>query len=175
MAKKVILVDEIDTPLGEMEKLQSHREGKLHRAFSIFIFSPQGDWLLQKRAPGKYHSGGLWTNACCSHPKPGQQTILAAQRRLQEEMGFVCPLKEIFTFTYRKAFPNGLTEHEFDHVLIGTYDGPIRPDPVEVEAWQWLTQADLAAQVTTQPQKFTHWFIKIYRRVAETREKGAAG
>ena len=119
---EVILVNERDEPVGAMEKIEAHRKGVLHRAFSIFVFNKQGDLLLQQRAANKYHSGGLWTNTCCSHPEPGQQTKDAATKRLTEEMGFTTPLEKIFEFTYHTNFDNGLTEHEYDHVFTGQYD-----------------------------------------------------
>lgn len=119
----VILVDEQDRPTGRMEKIEAHRKALLHRAFSIFIFNEKGQMLLHKRAAGKYHSGGLWTNACCSHPQPGEETLAAAENRLVEEMGIRVPLTKAFDFSYRAEFDNGLTEYEFDHVFTGTYDG----------------------------------------------------
>ena len=118
----MILVNERDEPLGSMEKMEAHRKGALHRAFSVFIFNSRGEMLLQQRALKKYHSGGLWTNACCSHPRPGETNEAAALRRLREEMGFDTSLQQIFSFTYRASFNNGLTEHEYDHVFAGIYD-----------------------------------------------------
>ncbi len=117
--EEVILVDENDNELGKEEKLKAHKEGKLHRCFSILIFNSKEELLIQKRAKNKYHSGGLWANTCCSHPKPGEDTEIAAHRRLKEEFGFDCELKQLFNFTYKKTFDNGLTENEFDHVFIG--------------------------------------------------------
>src|ERR1700748_433460 len=116
--EEVILVNEYDVPLGSMEKLEAHQKALLHRAFSVFIFNGKGEMLLQQRAKGKYHSPGLWTNACCSHPRPGEDTQAAALRRLHEELGFATELEKCFAFTYRTAFDNGLTEFEFDHVFI---------------------------------------------------------
>lgn len=120
MKAQVILVNELDQETGLMEKMEAHEKGLLHRAFSVFIMNDQGDMLLQQRALDKYHSGGLWTNACCSHPLPGEAVEAAAHRRLSEEMGFDCPLRELFQFTYRTEFDNGLIEHEYDHVWTGT-------------------------------------------------------
>ena len=117
----VILVDENDAPIGIMEKIEVHQKALLHRAFSVFIFNSKGEMLLQKRANNKYHSPGLWTNACCSHPSPGQDTLEAATKRLQEEMGFTTAIEKVFDFIYKAPFDNGLTEYEFDHVFIGTY------------------------------------------------------
>ncbi|HSU49504.1 MAG TPA: isopentenyl-diphosphate Delta-isomerase, partial [Segetibacter sp.] len=121
--EEVILVNELDEQIGKMEKMEAHSKGLLHRAFSVFIFNDQGEMLLQQRAVSKYHSGGLWTNACCSHPRPEEATEDAALRRLQEELGFTVSLAKIFDFRYNASFTNGLTEHEFDHVFVGTYNG----------------------------------------------------
>src|SRR5215468_430433 len=115
--EQVILVNELDEEIGTMEKLSAHEQGVLHRAISVFIFNEKGEMLLQQRASRKYHSGGLWTNACCSHPHPGEATHAAALRRLKEEMGFETSLKKAFDFVYKTSFDNGLTEHEFDHVF----------------------------------------------------------
>ena len=120
--EEVILVDEHDREIGSGEKLQIHQEGKLHRAFSVLVFNWKQELLLQKRKETKYHSGGLWTNTCCSHPRPGELTLEAAQRRLHEEMGLTCPLREVGNFIYRAEFENGLIEHEYDHVLAGSSD-----------------------------------------------------
>src|SRR5215470_11031187 len=128
MAQEIILVDEKDRSIGVMEKLEAHRKGLLHRAFSVFIFNSKGEMLLQQRSDEKYHSGGLWTNACCSHPAPGEDINTAAIRRLNEELGFTTSLTKIFDFIYQSSFENGLTEHEFDHVFIGLHDEPIHPD-----------------------------------------------
>ena len=122
---QVILVDVNDRQIGIMEKMKAHQQGSLHRAFSVFIFNKKGEMLLQQRALNKYHSGGLWTNACCSHPLPGEETIAAAKRRLQEELGFEIPVEKVFDFVYKADFDNGLTEHEFDHVYVGEFEGKI--------------------------------------------------
>ena len=129
---QVILVNEQDAPIGVMEKMEAHKTGTLHRAFSIFIFNSQGEMLLQQRAKGKYHSGGLWTNACCSHPQPGEQVEKAAERRLMEELGFSTSLEKVFDFLYKAGLDNGLTEHEFDHVFVGEYNGAINFNTEEV-------------------------------------------
>ncbi len=126
---EVILVNEADEPIGTMEKMEAHVKGLLHRAFSIFIFNSRGEMLLQQRAGGKYHNGGLWTNTCCSHPIPGEKVLSAAKRRLSEEMGFVTELSPAFNFTYKATFDNGLTEYEYDHVLTGVYDGDVNLMP----------------------------------------------
>lgn len=155
---EVILVNQEDESIGTMEKMQAHREGLLHRAFSIFIFNSDGDMLIQQRAASKYHSAGLWTNACCSHPLPGEETAEAAKRRLMEEMGFVTGLKKIFVFTYRTEFDNGLTEHEVDHVFIGTYEGEIKPDPEEVDNYAYLSMDAIRLSMIREPHLYTSWF-----------------
>jgi isopentenyl-diphosphate Delta-isomerase len=158
MSEKVILVNERDEEIGIMDKLEAHRQARLHRAFSVFIFNRQGEMLLQQRALHKYHSGGLWTNACCSHPAPGEATADAAARRLQEEMGFGTPLTRIFDFTYRAEFDNGLVEHEYDHVFLGIYSDDIHPDPAEVQDYCHKTLDELKHSIETDPGAFTAWF-----------------
>ena len=133
MKDLVILVDEGDNEIGYLDKLEAHQKGILHRAFSILIFNSAGELLLQKRAADKYHSAGLWTNTCCSHPKPNETVANVATRRLQEEMGFVTSVHPAFQFLYKANFENGLTEHEYDHVFIGTYNGAINLNTEEVE------------------------------------------
>lgn len=155
---EVILVDEHDVPTGTMEKMEVHQKALLHRAFSVFIFNQKGEMLLHKRADKKYHSGGLWTNACCSHPKPGEDTATAASIRLQEEMGFNTPLTKAFDFVYKAPFDNGLTEHEFDHVFTGTYDGDIVPNPEEVSDYCFKTVAEIRNSIQSHPRKYTEWF-----------------
>ena len=140
---QVILVNEQDEPVGFMDKMEAHEKGLLHRAFSIFIFNKNGEMLLQQRAIDKYHSGGLWTNACCSHPLPNEDTDEAAQRRLKEEMGFNTTIHKTFVFAYKTAFDNGLTEHEVDHVYIGNYDGLIEPDPAEVKSYAYQEMEEI--------------------------------
>lgn len=154
----VILVDENDVETGTMEKMEVHQKALLHRAFSIFIFNDKGEMLLQKRAAKKYHSAGLWTNACCSHPKPGEDITAAAQKRLQEEMGFTAALTKAFTFIYKAPFENGLTEHEYDHVFTGTYNGSINPNPEEVSDYCFQSLEELNNSLQTHPQNFTAWF-----------------
>ena len=162
---EVILVDNQDNPMGRMEKLEAHQKGLLHRAFSVFILNSKGEILLQKRASGKYHSPNLWTNACCSHPMPGEQTLQAAQRRLTEEMGFTCELKEIDAFVYKTEFDNGLIEHEFDHVLIGRYEGKISPNPDEVSEYRWVSISELNSLLSALEEEFTFWFLIAYPKV----------
>lgn len=154
----IILVNEQDEAIGTMEKMEAHHKGLLHRAFSVFVINDAGEILLQRRALEKYHSAGLWTNACCSHPFPGETIAAAAHRRLQEEMGFDCELEEIFTFTYRAEFDNGLTEHEFDHVLLGTYNGNIYPNPSEVCDYHYLSSGKIQELMEKEPTEFTIWF-----------------
>jgi isopentenyl-diphosphate delta-isomerase len=165
--EQVVLVNEQDQELGTMEKMEAHRLGVLHRAFSVFIFNEQGQMLLQQRALHKYHSGGLWTNACCSHPRPGEKVNKAASRRLNEELGFDTPLKPIFDFVYKATFENGLTEHEFDHVYFGNYDGKIFPDPNEVMNVEFENMESIAADLRGNPKKFTAWFQLAFDRVYE--------
>ncbi|SHN27882.1 isopentenyl-diphosphate Delta-isomerase [Chitinophaga sp. CF418] len=167
MKAQVILVNELDQETGLMEKMEAHEKGLLHRAFSVFILNDQGDMLLQQRALDKYHSGGLWTNACCSHPLPGETVEAAAHRRLSEEMGFDCPLRELFQFTYRTEFDNGLIEHEYDHVWAGTYNGAINPDPREVHAYSYLPVNEIIRLMAEVPEQFTSWFRLAFPRVID--------
>lgn len=147
-----------DEQIGTIEKMEAHLKGLLHRAFSIFIFNTKGEMLLQQRALEKYHNGGLWTNACCSHPLPGEPLLTAANRRLFEEMGFTTPLFPVFSFTYNVTFANGLTEHEYDHVFTGIYDGKINTNKNEVGDYCYKTINDIEASLRTHPQKYTEWF-----------------
>ncbi len=162
MLEEVVLVNEKDEALGTMEKMAAHEQALLHRAFSVFVFNTNGDLLMQQRAFSKYHSGGLWTNTCCSHPRPGEQVADAAIRRLQEEMGFKTNLTKAFDFTYKAAFDNGLTEHEFDHVFTGIYEGPIHFNPNEVAAYAFMTEKELEEQIKKTPERFTAWFHIAY-------------
>ena len=164
---KIILVNEHDDMIGIMDKIEAHKQGLLHRAFSIFIFSSKGEMLLQQRATAKYHSGGLWSNACCSHPRPGEKTGDAALRRLQEELGFETPIEKIFDFVYQTAFDNGLTEYEFDHVFAGEYDGKIDADPGEVNDYCYKEIPEIKNMLQTHPQKFTAWFHIAFPRIEE--------
>lgn len=161
----VVLVDEQDVPRGASEKLRAHRDGALHRAFSILVFDGRGRLLLQKRAARKYHSPGLWTNTCCGHPRPGEATVDAARRRLREEMGIDTALRPLFTFRYRADVGGGLTENEYDHVLVGRYDGEPRPDPAEAEAWRWSALSALRGEVGRDPDRFTRWFRILLDRL----------
>ncbi len=168
--EQVILVDENDRETGTMGKMQAHREGKLHRAISVFIFNSEGKWLLQKRALSKYHSGGLWTNACCSHPRAGEETSTAAVRRLKEEMGLECELKFLFKFQYHAEVGNGLTEHELDHVFTGTTDSDPKADSHEASDWSFFTTEEVLTHLHETPERFTKWFQLIFERVKETRD-----
>ncbi|MCX8020076.1 MAG: isopentenyl-diphosphate Delta-isomerase [Chitinophagaceae bacterium] len=163
--ERVILVDENDEPLGEMEKMQAHRTGALHRAFSIFLFNKKGEMLLQKRADDKYHSGGLWTNACCSHPRPGEEIAEAARRRLMEEMGIETRLQKAFHFIYKTRVSNNLTEHELDHIFTGEFDGPVPFNPDEVSEICFKTPAEIRKWLNTHPEQFTEWFRLAFERV----------
>jgi len=163
--EKVILVNELDEPIGEMEKMEAHEKGLLHRAFSVFVFNDRNEMLLQKRASSKYHSGGLWSNTCCSHPRDGETTVEAGTRRLVEEMGFSVPMEEVFSFIYRAELDNSLTEHEFDHVLIGRYNEAPVPNPDEVEDWKYIDIDALAKDITASPKNYTEWFKIIFDRV----------
>lgn len=165
MIEEVILVNEQDEETGSMEKIEAHRRAVLHRAFSVFIFNKNGEMLLQQRAHHKYHSGGLWTNACCSHPRPGEETINAASRRLKEEMGFQVPIKKIFDFTYRAEFDNGLTEFEFDHVFAGEYNGIIHADPDEVSDYCYKDIGTIKQSLQSHPQKYTAWFHLAFPKI----------
>ena len=158
----VILVDEHDKEIGLMEKQEAHIKGLLHRAFSVMVFNGKGEMLLQQRALSKYHSGGLWTNTCCSHPRQGETTEEAAHRRLQEEMGFDCELQLHQTFIYKAPFENGLTEHELDHVMIGYYDEEPIINPEEVESWKWMKIEDVKTDMIQNPDIYTVWFKKIF-------------
>lgn len=160
-AEQVILVDENDNPVGTAEKLAAHEQNLLHRAFSIFVFrdAPQRELLLQQRALSKYHSPGLWTNTCCSHPRPDESILNAGKRRLQEELGFCTDLTALGRFHYNAHFPNGLSENEIDHVLIGTIDAnlTIAPNPNEVHALRWVTVDALQKEIADDPARFTPW------------------
>lgn len=154
----VILVDETDRPVGTAAKLEVHRSGQLHRAFSILVHDGAGNLLLQKRHPAKYHSGGLWTNTCCGHPRPGEDTAAAATRRLTEEMGFACALQPLGTHLYRADVGNGLVEHELVHLFAGVHTGAIHPDAHEAEATAWRPLAEIRCEAEATPERFTVWF-----------------
>lgn len=166
--EKLILVDEMDNEIGSEEKMEVHKTpGKLHRAFSIFIFNSVGEMLIQRRAKTKYHSGGLWSNACCSHPRKGESLEHAIHRRLKEEFGFDCEMKEIFSFIYRVDFENGLSEYELDHVFVGKFDGVPNPNPKEIEEWKWVDTEELKRDIKKNPEEYTPWFRISLDRVLE--------
>ena len=167
--EKVILVDKTDHPIGEMEKQEAHIKGVLHRAFSIFIFNSKGEVLLQQRAFHKYHSGGLWTNTCCSHPRNGETTIQAANRRLKEEMGMSCALTEEFTFIYKAKLDNDLYEHELDHVLFGTTDLLPQINKEEVAGYKYSSFQDIQQEMNDYPEKYTAWFKICFDEVIKKR------
>jgi isopentenyl-diphosphate delta-isomerase len=163
-ADEVIIVDANDTPIGTAPKLEAHRRGLRHRAISVIIGDQRGRLLLHQRAAGKYHSAGLWTNTCCSHPRPGESTIDAAVRRLAEEMAIVCPLTHIFSMSYRAEGLNGLIEDEIVHVFGGQFDGAPDPDPIEVSAWCWKPSFEIARDVAERPEMYTVWFRIFCRK-----------
>nr|NQU92893.1 isopentenyl-diphosphate Delta-isomerase [Bacteroidota bacterium] len=163
--EKVILVDNSDRPVGEMEKMEAHQKAVLHRAFSVFVFNDKNELMLQQRAPGKYHSPGLWANTCCSHPRPGEDVLQAGHRRLIEEMGFDSNLEKVFHFIYKAKLDQGLTEHEFDHVLFGRYNDDPEINPDEVAAWQWAKMEDIDRELKDNPDDYTVWFRIAFVRV----------
>ena len=159
--EQVILVDVEDRPIGVAPKLAAHRDGSLHRAISVQLRDANGRLLLQKRHVDKYHSGGLWTNTCCSHPRPGEGTDSAARRRLMEEMGIACTLVPLFVTRYQAVLDNGMTEHEVVHCFGGLYEGEVRPDPSEVDGYSWIEPEELRADVQRTPDRYSTWF-RIY-------------
>jgi isopentenyl-diphosphate delta-isomerase len=167
MSEQVILVDMEDNVLGTMEKMDAHVLGRLHRAFSIFIFNSNGELLLQQRALDKYHSGGKWTNSCCSHPRLGEKTIDAANRRLMEEMGMECELQYAFNFTYKAEMLEGIEEYEYDHVYFGISDEVPIPDPREVAAYRYLSLDDVANAIEKNPADYTAWLKICFKQVQE--------
>jgi len=166
MEENVILVDDNDEIVGVGEKLETHLKGNLHRAFSIFIFNQHGEVLLQKRASTKYHSGNLWSNTCCGHPRPSETTREAANRRLKEEMGINCELKEAFSFIYRVELDKGLFEHEYDYVFVGNFNGTPLPDPSEVSDWVWVDLDTLKKSIDANPSDYTYWLLISIDRIA---------
>lgn len=158
MTDQVVLVTENDEAIGLMPKLEAHEKGVLHRAFSVFIFNSKNEMLLQRRAFGKYHSEGLWSNTCCSHPFPGEPVHEGAVRRLREEMGIEADLTFMYTFQYRADLENGLTENELDHVFVGVTDAVPHIDPSEASDYKYLTIPDILADIDQNPQAYTEWF-----------------
>lgn len=166
--ERLILVDEQDNKVGTAGKMQVHRQGTLHRAFSVFIFDSQGRLMLQQRASGKYHSGGLWTNSCCGHPRPEENNLEAAMRRLDEEMGFTCLLKEVDQILYRVDVSNSLVEHEYNHTFIGMFNHTPVLNPDEAEGWKWMSVADIYTAVDQTPDQFTPWFKVILAHFSQS-------
>ncbi|WP_461452659.1 isopentenyl-diphosphate Delta-isomerase [Mucilaginibacter sp.] len=167
MKESVMIVNAGGQTIGTMDKMEAHESGTLHRAFSVFIFNSKGQLLLQQRAIDKYHSGGLWTNTCCSHPRADETTVGAAHRRLHEEMGIDCELTELFQFTYRHEFENGLIEHEYDHVFMGTSDELPMANPEEVANFKYIDIDLLIYELVNQPDQYTAWFKKCFEQVLE--------
>jgi isopentenyl-diphosphate delta-isomerase len=180
--EEVILVDEEGREIGSAEKLEAHRNGgRRHLAFSIVLFNRNGETLLQRRSKRKYHFGGLWTNSCCGHPRPGEVLAEAARRRLREELGVSTELSEVFCFAYRATDArSGLSEHEVDHVFVGLFDGPdeldelddepLRPDPEEIDDLRWIEPAELERDIAAHPELYTPWFAQLVARLPELRE-----
>lgn len=168
--EQVVLVNKKNKAIGTEEKMKIHFDGKLHRAFSVILFNKKGETLIQRRAESKYHSPGLWTNTCCSHPRPREEVGLAAKRRLKEEMGISCELEEAFSFIY-KAKLGDLIEHEFDHVFFGRFDGKPKPNKKEVADWQWVKLTDLKTDIKKNPKKYTPWFKIIIKKIAKQQKK----
>ena len=162
--EEVILVNEQNEQIGTMPKMEAHEKAVLHRAFSVFVMNDKGETMLQQRAANKYHSPLLWTNTCCSHQRVGESNIEAGKRRLQEEMGFSVPLKELFSFVYKAPFDNGLTEHELDHVMIGKYNDKPRINTEEVADWKWMKPVDIKNDISKNPAMYTAWFKIIFER-----------
>lgn len=160
--EQVILVNENNEQIGTMPKMEAHEKALLHRAFSVFIANDNGDIMLQQRAASKYHSPLLWTNTCCSHQRVGESNIEAGKRRLQEEMGFQTELKELFSFIYKAPFDNGLTEHEYDHVMLGSYNAEPNINKDEVEAWKWMSPEAVKEDISNNPNAYTAWFKIIF-------------
>ena len=172
MEEQVVLVDEKDNPIGLMEKMEAHEKALLHRAFSVFIFNSKGELMLQQRAASKYHSPLLWTNTCCSHQRDGETNLEAGKRRLEEEMGFVTEIKEVFSFIYKAPFDNGLTEHELDHVMVGSFEDAPNINKEEVESYKWMTLEDVKSDIENNPEIYTAWFKIIFDKSFEKLTNG---
>ena len=165
--EEVILVDKNDKQIGLMPKMEAHEKAVLHRAFSVFIFNDKNELMLQQRAFHKYHSPGLWTNTCCSHQRNGETNLEAGKRRLEEEMGFVTELQESTSFIYKAPFDNGLTEYEYDHIMIGHYNGTPNINTDEVADWKWMPLEDVKVDMTFHPDNYTAWFKIIFEKFYE--------
>lgn len=166
--ENVILVNERDEQIGLMPKMEAHQKALLHRAFSVFIFNDKDELMLQQRAYTKYHSPGLWTNTCCSHQREGESNIEAGKRRLKEEMGFSTDLKDTTSFIYKAPFDNGLTEHEFDHILVGKYNNEPNLNPGEAAGYKWLTLEEVKKDMEVNPHIYTAWFKIIFDNYYQT-------
>ncbi|SEA71947.1 isopentenyl-diphosphate Delta-isomerase [Bizionia paragorgiae] len=164
LEEQVILVNEKDEQIGLMAKMEAHEKALLHRAFSVFVFNDKNELLLQQRALSKYHTPGLWTNTCCSHQREGESNLEAGKRRLQEEMGFVTELEERTSFIYKAPFDNGLTEHEFDHIMVGYFNDEPQINPEEVEAYKWMLLEDVKTDMKRNPELYTAWFKIIFEK-----------
>lgn len=167
----VILVDENDRQTGICEKLEAHQKGLMHRAFSIFLFNNKGEFLLQQRADEKYHTPGLWSNTCCSHPRPDEEMEEALQRKLFQEMGIHAPVEKIFDFRYRADFENGLIENELDHVYFGEFNDVPKPNPAEIQAWKYSSFEEIKKEIAKDGSMFTPWFKLVLDRVNENYKK----
>jgi isopentenyl-diphosphate delta-isomerase len=167
MIERVILVDTNNEQVGTMEKMEAHRKGLLHRAFSIFIFNSEGKMLLHQRAHDKYHCGGMWTNAVCSHPRPGENQSQALRRKMKQEMGFFTEVSKAFDYTYRAELNNGLVEYEYDEVFLGTYDGKLSPNPDEVNDYRFASIADISEEIRQNGDSFTPWFKLLFEPISQ--------
>lgn len=170
----VVLVDPQDNPIGLMEKMEAHQKAVLHRAFSVFIFNGKGEMLLQQRAFSKYHTPGLWTNACCSHPRNGESLEQATARRLREEMGMQCEITKAFDFLYKADVGQGLIEHEVDHVFLGITDQQPTINPDEVASWKYMPMDELKKDIQTNPENYTAWFKIAFDRLVAFYEEQQA-
>ena len=173
MKQEVVLVDEKNRKFGVSEKVKAHKDGKLHRAFSIFVFNSKGELLIQQRAKTKYHSGGLWSNTVCSHPQPGETYQQAVHRRLKEEMGFDCRLEKSFCFIYKSDFQNGLIENEYDCVFLGKFDGEIKPNAQEIMDSKWIPIEELRQDINKNPDKYSVWLKIALEKINKTQNKEA--
>lgn len=169
----VVVVNEQDVAVGVESKTRAHVLGVLHRAFSVFVLNDAGQLLLQRRALMKYHSRGLWSNTCCGHPRPGESVENAARRRLKEEMGFESSLRRVFHFRYRANLEDGLIENEYDHVLVGSFNGVPEPDPVEISEYRWIDPLTLRSDLSAHPETYTYWFRISIDRFLRTIEPAA--
>ena len=167
VAERVILVDNNDHEIGACDKLSAHYAPRLHRAFSVFVFDGHWRLLMQRRAADKYHSGGLWSNTCCGHPRPGDQTSDAAGRRLFEEMGFRTPLRAASHLQYNLSVDNGLTEHEYNHLFVGRFDGVLNPNIAEVDDWRWVSLPEVLTTHRARPCEYSRWFRPALRALLE--------